>query len=520
MNFKSKIRCRRIFASETILQVPSGRSRECNDTASPAGTILRIIFFFLLLTSYFSLIKLSFAYITFQKTYELGFGYCVQQTTDGGYIVVGTCYYDPYAYILLIKTDSLGDTLWTKRWGYPPPLSLRKGYYVRQISDNGYVIAGQYGSGTVYLIKTDSLGNQLWYKWYYTVFDTAYGYCVQQTPDEGYIIVGKKTWSSNQFDIWLIKTDSLGDTLWTKRFGVATESEIGYTVHRTPTDGGYIIAGTKPNSIWPLKTDINGDTFWTQTYSPATLNEYGNKIALTSDGGYIIIGNILVSGYYDAYLIKTDSLGNVLWAKTYCGTNNDYGNCVQQTFDGGYIIAGTTSSFGVGSSDVWLIRTDSLGDTLWTKTYGDTVNAPITPVDAGYFVEQTRDSGYIVVGTIIPPGPGDNYVYLIKTDPWGYVAGIEEGYQSIRVSEYRGLIVKISNPVRNVLTINYWLPKAGFVQIQVYNVLGRKVGRLDSGIKSAGWHRVYQNINLPSGVYFVRLVSTESSLTHKVVVIK
>jgi len=114
-----------------------------------------------------------------------------------------------------------------------------------------------------------------------------------------------------------------------------------------------------------------GDTLWTRTYGGSS-SDIGWSVQQTSDGGYIIAGytESFGAGGYDVYLVKTNSSGNTLWTRTYGGTEGDYGYSVQQTSDGGYIIAGRTSSFGAGSYDVYLVRTDSYGDTLWTRSDG------------------------------------------------------------------------------------------------------------------------------------------------------
>ena len=164
------------------------------------------------------------------------------------------------------------------------------------------------------------------------------------------------------------------DTLWTKTFG-GSSGDGGYKVQQT-TDGGYILLGGTSSfgagnsDIWLIKTNSYGDTIWTRTFGGSD-NDVGWSVIQTDDEGYIIIGTKNPYGINaDVWLIKTDSFGNTLWTKTYGGNDEDSGNSIQQTSDGGYIITGMTASYGAGNGDVWLLKTDSLGDTLWTHTYG------------------------------------------------------------------------------------------------------------------------------------------------------
>ena len=310
------------------------------------------------------------------------------------------------------------DTLWTRTFGGG---GNDYGRSVQQTSDGGYIIAGyteSFGAGNsdVYLVKTDVSGIRQWQQTFGgTSFDQ--GYSVQQTFDGGYIVTGYTfSYGAGYQDVWLIKTEANGDTVWTQTFGEDMPDE-GCSVQQT-TDGGYIVTGftysngTVSYDVYLIKTDANGDTVWTRALGGSD-DEWGNSVQQTSDGGYIIAGyNFSWTTFdVDIYLIKTDAIGDTIWTRTYGGSNDDKGYSVQQTSDGGYIIAGKTSSYGAGSSDVWLIKTDANGDTVWTRTFGGDLS------DIGKSVQQTENGGYIIVGYI--ESYPDCDIYLIKTDSNG-----------------------------------------------------------------------------------------------------
>ncbi|MEO0077099.1 MAG: hypothetical protein ABIK19_05485, partial [candidate division WOR-3 bacterium] len=145
--------------------------------------------------------------------------------------------------------------------------------------------------------------------------------------------------------------------------------------------------------------------------------DIGNAVAPTQDGGYILVGstNSYGAGNYDIYLLKTNAYGDSVWAKTFGDSLEDIGNSVSQTADGGYIIVGSTKNYGATNSDVYLIKTNANGDVTWTRRFDGTLN------DMGRSVRQTSDGGYIIVGYTNNAGsyPDPQNVYLIKTDASG-----------------------------------------------------------------------------------------------------
>ena len=349
-------------------------------------------------------------------------GFSVQQTTEGGYIITGYTwsYGNGEEDIWLIKTDSQGNEEWNQTYGGNED---DKGFSVQQTTDGGYIVTGftdSYGSGEfdIWLVKTDSQGNE---EWNQTIGGTEddEGFSVQQTTDGGYIIIGYTlSFGNGEEDIWLIKTDSQGNQEWNQTFG-GSEDDYGYSVKQT-TDGGYIITGYLSNiennsyDVWLIKTDSQGNEEWNQTFG-GDEDDYGYFVKQTTDGGYIITGGTqsFGNGEQDVWLIKTNSQGNEEWNQTFGGTDGESSFSVQQTTDGGYIITGGTRSYGRGSSDVWLIKTDGQGNEEWNQTLGGSYN------DFGYSVDQTTDGGYIITGGIESPVYGRYDICLIKTDSEG-----------------------------------------------------------------------------------------------------
>jgi len=244
-----------------------------------------------------------------------------------------------------------------------------EGFCIVNTTDGGYIIVGfteSFGAGDsdVWLIKTDENGTMMWNQTFGGIDDDE-GRCVAQTSDGGYIITGStSTFGAGWSDVWLIKTDENGNMMWDKTYG-GTGIDEAECVQQT-SDGGYIITGELEfevdsvyhDDIWLIKTDENGDMMWNQTFG-GTDDEEANWVLQTSDGGYIIVGYTWSYGTAetsDVWLIKTDEEGNKEWDKTYDKGDFDVGECVLQTADGNYIIVGTTISYDVYYSDIWFLE--------------------------------------------------------------------------------------------------------------------------------------------------------------------
>jgi len=346
----------------------------------------------------------------------------VQQTSDGGYISAGFTESSGAGLsdFWLVKTNASGGMLWNRTYGGG---GADEAYSVRQTSDGGYVIAGftrSFGldNSDFWLVKTEVDGAVRWSKRYGGVYDDC-AFCVQQTSDMGYVVTGSTDSSgAGGSDFWLVKADSNGNMQWNKTFG-GSNSDRAFSVAQT-ADGGYIIAGETDSSgagsfdFWLIKTNSLGTAQWNKTYGGNTYDT-ARSVLQTIDSEYTIAGwtNSLGAGGTDFWLIKTDGIGNQLWSQTYGGTFDEEAYSVQQTGDGGYIVAGSTKSYGLytGVWNFWLVKTDAQGSMQWNQVNGGSND------DRAYSVQQTGDGGYIVAGSTESYGVGLADFWLTKTAP-------------------------------------------------------------------------------------------------------
>lgn len=241
------------------------------------------------------------------------------------------------------------------------------------------------------------------------------------TKDSGYIVVGTtSSFGVAQTDIYIVKTDNNGVKEWSSRYGTPG-IDWGYAIRQT-YDNGYVVTGyTNQNAatgydIYLLKIDSAGNVQWTKTIGGPDW-DFGYGIEVTPDSGYIICGKSYSysNGSSDVYIVKTNSSGDVLWQKNYGGTNAESANAIIRDRDNNYGIVGQTKSYGSGDDDLWIIKIDGNGDSLWTRLYG-------TPLyDAGNAIDTTLDGNFITNGTTNGFSPDSSSdMMLIKTRSDGH----------------------------------------------------------------------------------------------------
>lgn len=450
----------------------------------------------------------------FCKTYtntSMDYAQSAKQTPDGGYIISGATDYKA----LLIKTAANGDTLWTKTYGN----SLQNNFNDVQLSlDGGYVMVGTQKTNTViintndedvYFVKTNANGDTLWRKYIGGPYIDQ-GHAVIPLADSTYIISGQtQAPGSGYGSNYLIKTDKNGNILWQKTH-IAFGS-IGYlSAIDTTSGGGFIITDSKQDTVTGyldfllIKTNSLGDTLWTKTFDN-TLYDISYSVKQTPDGGYILCGNSW-NNDYDAYIIKTDALGNTQWTKTMGNINDeDLLRTVQVNSDQDYVFSGSSNN------NVSIVKLNSSGTTLWNKLY-------VTPIyHNGYYIGETFNKGYFIAGYALDSTnmtPGD--VFLLRTD--SLAVGFSNKLMTVGIKESN--LSNDLNVFPNPFSLSTTLQTIVFLNnavLTIYNSYGQLVKKID---KLSGHTINLQRDNLSSGLYFFNLTQDNKIIsTNKLIVV-
>ena len=449
----------------------------------------------------------------------------IQQTTDGGYIMAAMTTSNDGdisenngdADYWVVKLDEAGNIQWEKSYGgsgYDEPKSIQ------QTADGGYIVVGystsndgdiseNHGGSDYWLVKLDDAGNIEW--------DKSYGgsesedtKVVRQTEDGGYIIAGGSRSTDGDVEgndggilgYWIIKVDETGNLEWQQFYGnylIAFLYDFIFT-----SDGGYMAVGAGSDTgdtfeFWILKMDETGNLEWEQTFGGGFL-DYAESVIETSDGGYLVAGysysNSIVGNdrEADALILKLSQTGEVEWYKAYGGELYEVFNTVQETPDGGYICLGWSDSSdddvseNYGYGDYWLVRLDVEGNLIWEKSFGG------TQYDESYCdIVITEDGGYILAGAsqsndgYVPGNYGDYDIWIIKLSP-----------ETMGMTELENQTILYPNPTTGIINIQ---TKEKINSVSVYNAAGQKVP-----LNSLNKENTSIDISsLPGGIYFIEL---------------
>ena len=424
-----------------------------------------------------------------------------------------------------------------------PTIGYSYGSDVIEKKDGGFLIAGRITpfSTSVLIVNVDLNGNLL----------------SEKSPCPGAVVSIIRHDTSNYLlagiaptsypNILLLDVNSYGDTSWTKIIRMPHDLNVAKIINTS--DGGFAITGYVINGGWNahlIKLDKNCDTIWMKTYYDPGVTE-GKDILELPDKGFIIAGPTWYGtdlDYSASYIIRTDSLGNRLWTKSYNINGNANCNAIATSPEGGFVIAFQSYIIGTSNSESYLLNINGNGDSVWVKKFD--LNKPylinsIKRIIDGYImtgdsaiiktdfngntiwysnidgeglsVKQTSDNGYVVSGNI----DGNLGILLVKSDK----NGITSVDKTISTPNKYSLYQNYPNPFNPTTSINFSVPKSGLVKIKVYDLLGREVATLVNENKPAGnYHMQFNASKLVSGVYFYRMESGSYTQTKKLLLLK
>lgn len=373
-----------------------------------------------------------------QKTYGFekdDFGKVLLKSNDSSFYLIG-------AYSYLSHIDTTGNIIWEKK------IRPKDDSYYNIITDainadstDFLLLVNNYPKGgdkeNISVVKLNIYGDTIWTKSYGNPFRYCNANRIIGTNDGGYVMIGNASltnWRTR--DMLIIRTDNLGKVIWSKTYG-GGKNENGIALSETDAGDLMIVGQTESygeggQDIHILKLNSSGDTIWTKTIG-GNRYDYPSDIINTKPNEFIITGT--TSSYEqhyhddDIFLLKIDGNGKVIWSKTYGGNKDESSTRVIPTKDNNYLIVGSTQSYGFGQEDIFLIRTTTEGDTIWTKGYGG------SSTDIGrHIIEASK--GYYILGDTRSFSVGGKDMCVLQID--------ESGNSACRFEDVHP---EISNPV-------------------------------------------------------------------------
>lgn len=532
--------------------------------------IMKIFSIFFLLFNLSFIILFSQPGIQWQKsfggTYD-DYANSIQQTFDGGYIIAGfSSSFDGditgnhgnngYNDFWIIKLDSVGIIQWQKSLG---GTAGDGAFSIQQTTDGGYVVAGfsnsvdgdvtvNHGSVDSWVVKLDSMGVIQWQRSIGGTNDDL-SISIQQATDGGYAFAGRSdsndgdvTGNHGLDDYWIVKLDSVGIIQWQRSIG-GTQTDQAQDIDKT-IDGGFVVAGYSSSingdltgnhggwDYWVVKLDSSGTIEWQKAFGGTSL-DLAYSIQQTSDKGYIVAGTSNsndsdVTGNHgdgDYWIVKLDSVGTMQWQKSLGGSNRDIAYSIKQAFDNGFVIAGVSNSNdgdvtgNHGLEDYWIVKLDSTGVIQWQKSFGGTY------VDVAYSIRKTSDEGYVVAGYStsndgdVTGNHGFNDYWIVKFD----------SSTTVNLNEIQKFSLNINispNPFSNSSKISFQLFSSSKVSIEIQDIGGRLIKRLDTKNSQIGYNEIVWNATntsgdeVDNGLYLVNIISNNFSETKKIIVLR
>ena len=279
---------------------------------------------------------------------------------------------------------------------------------VQQTPDGGFIAVGltnSFGAGDsdVWVFKMDSEGTVVW-QMAYGGAGIDWAASVLQNPDGGYFVIGnsRSFGGPNDIDIWVLRLDNAGNSLWEKRYGVGeATSAVGMP------DGGLVITGSST-----LRLNAQGDILWQK----ALREGYFYSVERSSIEELVFAGftTSFGAGETDLWLVKMDHAGNIIWQRAYGGVHDDRADHVGRTSDGGLIVTGSTRLVQGEDLRIWILRLDSSGSIVWQKAYSQTNGSPSA------FAEEALDGGFAVAATV-KAAESDTNLNVLRLDSSGSV---------------------------------------------------------------------------------------------------
>lgn len=440
-------------------------------------------------------------------------GFEAVEGENGEYYVIGKTQvsqnnWDAY----VAKLDNNGDIIWENTYGGNMDeqiVSICPGL------NSGYVMTGYTGTDAnglsdIWILYIDDNGDSI-ASAKYGSWSSDQGYCIRPNVDQGFIVSSRSEIYQWGDQIHLMKLDISLDTIWTKLYG-GPKQDYGHWVEET-SDYGYIIAGRSyttayPESgdAWVIKTDNNGDTLWTRKYGGDDEDIF--YALVETEDGYIFAGQTwsFGNGLIDVYVVRTDDNGDTIWTKTYGGAGADYAFRMFEAPDGNYVITGYSTSFNEGR-DVYMIKIDGDGNLLWEENYGDVLDNEYM-----YGGAPTSDGGYIFAGKL-------DYYYSNQDDIFALKLGPETtGIEQMTILN-KCIFYNYPNPVKDNSTFYFDLKSKSMVKLSVSDAFGREVAFLFQGEFKSGKQQIDFNFSgFETGIYFVKLEVEDQVQVRKIIV--